>query len=106
MKEIELIRLYYYLCQCNDKGLWIYNQRFSANSSPNNQKIDDIELLTIYFYCRRFENRHSKKEIYDFANRFMRSWFPQLPAYANFNTRLNNLASTTQYLIQIIPIEL
>lgn len=106
MKEIELIRLYFYLCQCNDKGLWIYNQRFSANSSPNNQKIDDIELLTIYFYCRRFENRHSKREIYDFANRFMRSWFPQLPAYANFNTRLNNLASTTQYLTQIILEEL
>lgn len=102
MKEIELIRLYFYLCQCNDSGLWIYNQRFSANSSPSNQKIDDIELLTIYFYCRRYENRHSKNEIYDFANRFMKSWFPHLPAYSNFNSRLNKLAGTIQFLTIMI----
>lgn len=102
MKENELIRLYFYLCDCNDKALWIHHQRFSPNSTPSNEKLTDMELLTIYFYCRRFENKHNKSEIYDFANRYLRSWFPQLPAYANFNSRLNNLNSSIQFLIGLL----
>lgn len=94
MKEIELIRLYFYLCECNNKELAMHHQRFSPNSSPKNEKLTDVELLTIYFYCRRYENKHSKTDIHDFADRFMRSWFPLLPAYTNFNSRLNNLGST------------
>jgi hypothetical protein len=102
MKELELIRLYCYLCDCNDNVLCIYHQRFSRNSAPSNEKLTDVELLTIYFYCRRFENKHIKTEIYDYANRYLRSWFPDLPAYANFNTRLNNLANSIPYLINLI----
>jgi hypothetical protein len=100
MKELELIQLYYYLCECYDKELRWYCQRFSPNSSPDNQKITDEELLAIYFYCRRYENKHKKSEIYDFATRFLHSWFPFLPTYANFNTRLNFLESA---LLALIP---
>lgn len=99
MKELELIQLYYYLCECNDKTLWAYNQRFSPNHSPLNEKLTDMELLTIYLYCRRYEGRHTKKQIHDFADRYLRSWFPKLPAYANFSARLNNLSSCIPYLI-------
>jgi hypothetical protein len=91
MRELELIRLYYYLCECYDNELCWHCQRFSLNSSPNNEKITNAELLTIYFYCRRYENRHKKSEIYDYASRYMKSYFPQLPNYANFNTRINAL---------------
>lgn len=49
MKELDLIRLYYYLCDCNDKVLWAHHQRFSPNCSSDNEKLDDVELLTIYF---------------------------------------------------------
>jgi hypothetical protein len=99
MLELELIRLYCYLCDCNDKGLCIYHQRFSPNSCPRNEKLTDMELLTIYLYCRRYENKQTKSEIYTYANRYLRSWFPDLPAYANFNSRLNNLAGSLPYLI-------
>lgn len=102
MKELELIRLYCYLCDCNDNVLCIYHQRFSRNSAPSNEKLTDVELLTIYLYCRRFENKHIKAEIYDYANRYLRSWFPDLPAYANFNARLNNLSNSIPYLINLI----
>ena len=102
MKELELIRLYCYLCDCNDNVLCIYHQRFSRNSAPTNEKLTDVELLTIYLYCRRFENKHIKAEIYDYANRYLRSWFPDLPAYANFNARLNNLSNSIPYLINLI----
>lgn len=102
MYELELIRLYCYLCECNDTKLWAYHQRFSRNSKPSNEKLTDMELLTIYLYCRRFEHKHSKSEIYDYANRYLRSWFPNLPNYANFNTRLNQLSSSVGYLIEIL----
>ncbi len=102
MKEIELIQLYFYLCECYDKELQWYNQRFSRNSSPSNQKLTDEELLTIYFYCRRYENKHRISEIHDFAVRYMSSWFPNLPNYANFNTRLNNLSSVMNGIIAMI----
>lgn len=106
MYELKLIGLYYYLCECNDKALWAYHQRFSPNSKPSNEKLTDVELLTIYFYCRRFENKHSKLDIYDYANRYLRSWFPALPAYANFNSRLNKLCSSIQYLVGLMLSEI
>lgn len=65
-----------------------------------------MELLTIYFYCRRFENKHSKSDIYDYANRYLRSWFPALPAYANFNSRLNNLCNSIQHLVGLMLSEI
>jgi hypothetical protein len=100
MNELELIRLYFYLCECNDKVLAVYHQRFSNNSSPSNEKLTDVELLTIYFYCRRFEKKHSKSDVYDFAKRYLHSWFPNLPAYANFNSRINNLCHVMPHLIE------
>lgn len=101
MLETELISLYFYFCECYDTDLCWYNQRFSHNSSPSNEKLTDVELLTIYFYCRRYENKHLKTEIWDFANRFMRSWFPELPAYANFNSRMNNLSDALSALVTL-----
>lgn len=102
MKELELIRLYYYLCECYDSELRWYCQRFSPNSSPANEKITDTELLTIYFYCRRYENKHQKSEIYDYACRYLRAWFPHLPTYATFNNRINALHTGMLSLVPII----
>ena len=101
MKALEFIKLYLYLCECYSTELCWYFQRFSPNTSPNNQKITDEEVLCIYFYCRIHENRHSKKDIHDFANRYMQSWFPNLPNYANFNVRLNQLQAI---ILGILPI--
>jgi Transposase DDE domain len=100
MKELELIGLYFYLCECKNNLLLAYCQRFSPNASPNNEKLTDCELLTIYLYCRRYEGKQSKKEIYDYAQRYLKSWFPDLPAFANFNSRLNNLAPALPYLVE------
>ncbi|MEY4926166.1 MAG: hypothetical protein RI894_602, partial [Bacteroidota bacterium] len=102
MKELALIQLYYYLCERYDAELFSYCQRFSNNATPTNEKITNEELLCIYFYCRRYEQRHKKKEIYDFANRFMKSWFPNLPTYANFNSRINQLHSAILGLIPMM----
>lgn len=72
------------------------------NSEPENLKITDAELLTIYFYCRIHENRHSKTHIHDYAQRYLSSWFLRLPNHANFNTRLNAMDSAIIALVPII----
>ncbi len=69
-------------------------------TSPSNEKLTDAELLTIYFYRRRYEGKQSKTEIYDYARRYLKSWFPDLPAFANFNSRLNNLSPALPYLVE------
>ena len=102
MKALELIRLYYYLCECYDTELRWYCQRFSPNSEPENIKSTDAELLTIYFYCRLHENRHRKTDIHDYAQRYLFSWFPGLPTYANFNARLNAMESAIVALVPMI----
>lgn len=102
MKELKLIQLYYYFCQCYNSKLSGYCQHFSNNSKPSNEKITDEELLTVYFYCRVYEKRHEKKAIYDYAVRYLSSWFPSLPAYANFNNRLNNLSAAIAALMPLI----
>lgn len=102
MKALELIRLYFYFCECYNTELSHQLQRFSPNSTPKNEKLTAIELLTIYFYCRRYENKHLKTEIYDYANRYLRSWFPALTAYANFNSRINALCSALPTLITLL----
>jgi Transposase DDE domain len=101
MRELDLIRLYYYLCECYDTELRWHCQKFSNNSSPSNEKITDSELLTIYFYCRLYENKHKKAEIYDYTIRYMSSWFPKLPNYSNFNARINALNPA---LLALLPI--
>ncbi|WP_373515211.1 hypothetical protein [Persicitalea sp.] len=77
------------------------------NSEPENQKITDAELLTIYFYCRIHENKHSKTDIYDYALRYLISWFPGLPTYANFNARplggpINAMDSAVMALVPMV----
>lgn len=102
MKELKLIQLYCYLCECYDTELCWYCQKFSPNASPSNEKITDVELLAIYFYCRCYENKHKKSEIHDYAFRYMKSWFPQLPNYSNFNTRINALSSAVLSLVPLL----
>lgn len=102
MRELDLIRLYYYLCECYENELRWHCQRFSNNSSPSNEKITDSELLTIYFYCRLYEDKHKKTEIYDYTVRYMSSWFPKLPNYSNFNARINALNPALSPLVLII----
>jgi hypothetical protein len=102
MKSLELIQLYYYLCECYDTELRWYCQRFSPNRAPDNLKITDAELLAIYFYCRLYEHKHTKSQIHDFARRYMLSWFPHLPNYSNFNARINAMDSAVTALVPMV----
>ena len=69
--------------------------RFSNNDSP---VFTDEEALTIYFYAMSEERRFKISEIHGFAQRYLSNWFPKLPSYQAFNTRMNRLVSAVQSL--------
>jgi hypothetical protein len=90
VKAIELIALYYYVCECYIEELRWHCQRFSNNSSL---EITDEEIITIYLYCLMYEDKCRLSEVHDYAKRYLLSWFPKLPAYATFVARLNRMSA-------------
>lgn len=90
MNKIQLIALYYHICDCYDKQLRWCCQRHSNNSFE--PSFTDEELLTIYIYVMLFEEKYRIKSIWRHATIYLRSWFPALPSYQAFNARLNRLA--------------
>ena len=60
----------------------------------------DQECLCIYLYAINEEGKSSIKSIYDYADRYLRSWFPDLPSYQAFNARINRLSGVFPVLIE------
>lgn len=97
--EIRLISTYFTVCNYRSE-LSLHYMRYSNNNSPS---FTDEEVMTIYLYCTTCEFKlHDKKQVYNYADRHLRSWFPQLPDYEAFNTRLNNLSSCFKLLAEKI----
>ena len=98
MKNNEkLIFIYFYICDRYDTDLVTYCQRLSNNSQP---AFSDEEVLTIFFYCLLIEKQKEVKDIYNFADNHLRSWFPNLPkTYPGYLGRLNNLGSVFPSII-------
>lgn len=95
MCEVKLIALYFYVCERYERELKYECQRFSNNNRPD---FSDCEVLTLYLYVVSEEKRFHIKAIHDFARRYLLSWFPRLPSYQAFNSRLNRMAIVLQRL--------
>jgi hypothetical protein len=93
--EVKLIALYFYVCERYERELKYECQRFSNNNRPG---FSDCEVLTVYLYAVSEEKRFHIKAIHDFAKRYMLSWFPRLPSYQAFNSRLNRMTMVLQRL--------
>jgi hypothetical protein len=98
-QSIRLITIYFIISDLYEGILKYHCQRFSNNSVF---EFTDIELITIYLYSMIEEERFSIKQIHKFAQRYLNSWFPKIPSYVAFNTRLNNLASVFEILVDIL----
>lgn len=90
-KERKLISIYLYVCDKYESELKYSCQRYSNNNKP---EFTDQEILTIYLYVMHAEKRFDNKNIYNYTDSHLRSWFPKLPSYEAFNTRLNLLNET------------
>lgn len=101
MKNIDkLILIYFYICKHYDNDLSLHCQRMSNNCKP---LLSDQEVLTIFFYCLIVEKRMEIKDIYEFADNYLRSWFPNLGnSYESYLTRLNNLNEVFPAMIHLL----
>lgn len=91
----KLIKIYFFVCEKYENELQYHCQRFSNNNRP---EFTDQEIMTIYLFSVHQEMRLKVKQIYDFAKDYLSDWFPLLPSYVAFNTRLNRLSEVFRCL--------
>jgi hypothetical protein len=99
VKEFKLISIYLYICDIYDSKLRNACERFSNNSNPD---FTDQEVITIYLYTMNVEQRLKIKQIHEYANDHLRSWFPLLPSYEAFIMRLNRLSEVFKDLAEVL----
>lgn len=94
-KGLKLTSIYLYICNLHELELRFTCERFSNNSKP---EFTDQELITVYLFVMHSEQRFKVKQIHQFAKDYLSSWFPKLPSYVAFNTRLNRLSEAFKFL--------
>lgn len=100
MQQLKLIALYYYICEVYDRELRWHCQRFSPNSTE--PTFSDAELLTCYLFSMIEEQKYQIKAIWTYIDKYWGDWFPQLPSYQAFNSRLNRLSGVFPLLLEHI----
>lgn len=84
-KKDNLISLYLYISESKAIKNYLKTVRQSNNASP---EFTDEEIMTIYIFG--VMQKYSKvKDIYLYIQDHWKDWFPKLPSYPTFNTRLN-----------------
>jgi hypothetical protein len=101
-KALKLIEIYFYICKRYDEDLKYCCERFSNNNKP---RLTDQEIMTMYLFVIQEEQRFKLKQIYCFANDYLRSWFPCLGSYAAFNNRINRLSEAFKQLTESLVSE-
>lgn len=95
--EIKLIEIYCLICRLYDNNSVLKQQRLS-NFKP---RFTDSELIAAYFFAM-LQNRHSKREIFDYLDHHWREFFPALPSYQAFCARLNNLGTEFAVIFNLL----
>jgi len=91
MRTINLISLYYYVCQLYDEELYLHCFRHTKNGkSP---VFTDQELITIFLFIQSTYKPSSLKALHAIAQDAYLDWFPCLPGYERFSRRLNRISS-------------
>ena len=100
--KIRLIALYDFIYEVYNTELKWQCQRFSPNGHQG--FFTDEELLTCYLFSVIEEEKFLIKSSYKFIEKYWMDWFPELPSYQAFNTRLNRLAQVLQDLVTTLSI--
>lgn len=106
-KYSKLVKIYCYVCEKFEEGLWCESERFSNNKEP---KLSDEEVLAIYLYVMHYQELFKIKQIHRFAIDYLLDWFPNLGTYQAFNNRLNRLSGvldkfTATILLEFSPLD-
>lgn len=98
--QLTLISLYYYVCERYNSTLCWEVQRFSPNSNQGN--ITDEEIITIYLFCVAFQEKQKIKSMHKYILDHWISWFPNLPSYETFVSRLNRISCIFPCLVSCL----
>lgn len=98
--QLTLISLYYYVCERYNSTLCWQVQRFSPNC--NCGIITDEEIITIYLFCVAFQEKQKVKSMHRYILEHWIDWFPTLPSYETFVTRLNRISSIFPSLVSCL----
>jgi len=96
--QVQLITIYLYVCKQYEESLWVYGAR---HSNYVNLRFTDEEAITLYLFGI-LDKRREIKQIYTYADRHLRDWFPELPSYVAFVQRLNQLCDVFAPLVETI----
>lgn len=99
VKELKLNSICLYICDIYDSNLRSLCERFSNNNHPD---FTDQEVMTIYLFAMHVEQRLKIKQIHQYASDHLRSWFPLLPSYVAYNTRINRLSEAFRHLSELV----
>lgn len=94
--ELQLIRLFLWVCEVYDKHPMLKYQRWSNNSTE--PLLTDQELITLYLFGH-LQGHFQEKAIHRYVQAHWGAWFPHLPSYQAFNHRLNLLAEVWPVLL-------
>lgn len=94
----QLIALYLFVCKHYQGDLSPYCQRFATFADL---RFSDEEVITLYLYGI-IEGYRTIKSIHHYANKHLQDWFPNLPKYAAFNHRINQVHDAFVPLIELI----
>lgn len=98
MRQLQLIRLYFYVCKVYEKRLKFCTQRFSNNQRE--PQFTDCELLTTWIFGIGYEKCRTDKQVYEHIANYWIEWFPDLPSYQAYNRRLNDVCSLYPVLVE------
>jgi hypothetical protein len=98
-KKLKLIAIYVYISELYESELQYTCQRFSNNSSPD---FSDAELMTIYLFVLSEQEYVKLKQIHRFTKEYLLPWFPKLPSYQGFVSRLNRLSEAFKALAIVL----
>lgn len=97
----QLITIYLDVCKYYEQSLWVYCQRMSNYTDLS---FSDEEVITLYLFGIIDKHREIK-QVYKYADRHLRDWFPRLPTYTAFVQRLNKVADTFAPLLERLQAE-
>lgn len=98
--QLTLISVYYYVCERYNSTLCWEVQRFSPNG--NCGIITDEEIITIYLFCVAFQEKNKIKSMHKYILDHWLSWFPNLPSYETFVSRLNRISCIFPSLVSCL----
>jgi hypothetical protein len=97
----QLIAIYLYICKAYEEDLWRCVQRFAPHAPLN---LSDEEVISLYLFGI-LDGHRTIQQIYTYADRHLRGWFPGLPSYPAYVMRLNRLADLFAPLLERIQSE-